>query len=288
MPLSALNLANRIATMSEATSFRSHLDAVELVDGRASVDFPADWAQGRSTFGGLVAAVALRAMRAVVSPDHRPQSIQATFVGPLASGAADIATNLLRSGRTTTSVEARLSQDGELRAVVQAVFGQQRSSGVVVAGPAAPAVPPPDGVVEFPYLEGVTPTFTQHFGYRWTIGQAPFTQARDGEIGGWCRFREDQGLGDAEVVLALLDAWPAPVLSLLKQPAPASSVTWTVGLLDQAFTQPSDGWWLFHGRTIAAAAGYAQTSAILWAPDRRAVATSHQLVAVFDTPESAG
>jgi len=271
--------------MSEPkTRYRSILDAVDPVDGQAIVDVPADWAQGRGTFGGLVAALGLRAMRPVVAADRPPVSIQSSFLGPLAPGAVAITVRVLREGGSTSYVEARLSQEGAERAVVQATFAKKRPSGVVVAGPPAPAVPAPDDVVEFPFLAGVTPTFTQHFAFRWTIGQTPFSQAEDAEIGGWCRFRADEGLGDEEVVLALVDAWPAPVLPLLKQPAPSSTVTWSLGFLDQPFTAPSDGWWLFHSRTIGAGSGYAQTSATLWSPDRRAVATSQQLVAVFDSP----
>jgi acyl-CoA hydrolase len=271
--------------MSESsTRFRAVLDAVDVVDGHASFDCPADWAQGRSTFGGLVVAAGLKALRAQAGPVQRPRSVQAAFLKPLVPGAAEISLGQLRRGRSTTYSDAVVSQQGEACATVGAVFGRPRDSALRVDGPPPPAVPPPDGVVEFPQLAGVTPEFIRHFALRWTIGQAPFTQARDPEVGGWCRFRADQGLGDEEAVLALIDAWPAPVLPLLDRPAPASSATWSVAFLDFPLTSPSDGWWLFHARTVGSASGYAQTQATLWSPERRAVAISQQLVAVFDGP----
>jgi acyl-CoA thioesterase len=127
-----------------------------------------------------------------------------------------------------------------------------------------------------------TPTFTQHFASRWTIGQAPFSWAREAELGGWCRFREDQGLADEEIVLALVDAWPAPVLPLLREPAPASSVTWPVGLFEVDATARADDWWFFHGQTAGAADGHAHSTGMLWTPSGAAAAVSQQLVAVFD------
>ena len=46
--------------------FSELLDALVVSDGAGSVTVPSDWMQGRSVFGGLQSALALRAMRALV------------------------------------------------------------------------------------------------------------------------------------------------------------------------------------------------------------------------------
>lgn len=45
---------------------------------------PAQWAQGRASFGGLVVALQYEAMRAKVPADRPVRSLAVTFVGPVA------------------------------------------------------------------------------------------------------------------------------------------------------------------------------------------------------------
>jgi len=86
-------------------------------------------------------------------------------------------------------------------------------------------------------------------------------------------------------LLALIDAWPAPVLPTLRAFAPASTVRWTVQLLDAAAAAGDvDGcaWHHVRADTVAAADGFATVVGTLSAADGRPLAWSEQLVAVFD------
>ena len=67
------------------TPFSALLDSARPHDGGLALDVPPDWAQGRSIFGGLQAAFAVRAMRSIVDPAVPLRSLQVTFIGP-ASG----------------------------------------------------------------------------------------------------------------------------------------------------------------------------------------------------------
>ena len=71
-----------------------------------------DWLQGRSAFGGIQAALALRAMRELVSADMPLRSLQTTFVAPVPAGPVAIHARILREGRSATQIEASLG-DGE-------------------------------------------------------------------------------------------------------------------------------------------------------------------------------
>src|SRR5258706_4779853 len=71
-----------------------------------------DWMQGRSVFGGLQAALALRAMRALVPAEVPLRTLQTTFLAPVPSGAVRIGARVLRSGSSTTGVEAPLVDGG--------------------------------------------------------------------------------------------------------------------------------------------------------------------------------
>jgi acyl-CoA thioesterase len=66
-----------------ATPFSVLIERAQVDAESLGVDVPEDWIQGRTVFGGLQLALALRAMRALV-PGTAVRSLQATFVAPLA------------------------------------------------------------------------------------------------------------------------------------------------------------------------------------------------------------
>jgi hypothetical protein len=66
-----------------ATPFSVLIERAQVDAESLGVDVPEDWMQGRTVFGGLQLALALRAMRALV-PGTAVRSLQATFVAPLA------------------------------------------------------------------------------------------------------------------------------------------------------------------------------------------------------------
>lgn len=240
-----------------------------------------DWMQGRATFGGLVAAAGLSAMRARVPADRPPRSLHITFVAPVAPGPAEVHTVLLREGRAASVVEAKIVQGGAVCCAIVGSFGADRPSAVEVAAPAMPTGLDRAGAVAMPYVEGMTPTFTQHFKMAWGLGGFPFSGDKTGVIGGWCRLSDDASPATHEHVLGLVDAWPPTVLSMLTAPAPGSSLNWSIQFLDWTPAATADGEWFYRAVTDAAHNGYAHTRAVLWDPFGRPAALSTQTVAVF-------
>src|SRR5258706_14446986 len=136
-----------------------------------------DWMQGRSVFGGLQAALALRAMRALVPAEVPLRTLQTTFLAPVPSGAVRIEARVLRSGSSTTGVEARLVDGGETLALMLGVFGRARKSQVarLPQQPALVARKP----LELEFVPGLLPNFIQHFGARWLHGGMPFSGGKE-------------------------------------------------------------------------------------------------------------
>lgn len=245
---------------------------------------PASWMQGRASFGGIVAAVGLRALRAAGGDGRSPRSIHTSFFGPLGPTPARVTAQIVRRGRFVTHGRAELWQGDALQAQVTATFADDRDSGIVVEAPARPPRPGPDGLAELPYIEGIVPEFTRAFAFRWTDGKVPFSGAREPGLGGWCRHRTDPGPDPHAALLGLLDAWPSPVVSMFERPAPASSVSWSSLFYEVPAVVDEQQWWWYGSEAVAARDGHAGMRASLYGPSGRLAATVEQLVAVFDRP----
>ncbi len=252
-----------------------------IAAGAETLRTPAHWTQGRATFGGLLAAAGLAAMRRLVDPERHPRSLHVTFAGPVAPGDARLETRLLRAGRSATLVECHVLQEDGVCTSMTAAFGADRPSQVHAEPPPRPPAPEPEQGLTLPYVEGMTPTFTQHYDYRWTVGDLPFSGSGKREIGGWCALRDAAEPATHEHILGLVDAWPPTVLPMLTTPAPGSSLDWSIQFLQWSPEARAGDWWFYRAEADAAAHGYAQTRAVLWDPQGRPAALSTQTVAIF-------
>jgi len=250
--------------------------------GTFSAQVPPSWAQGRAAFGGLIAALVLDAIATEVQADRPLRGVVLDFVAPVAPGPVELRGRVLRSGRALTQGSAEVVQGGQVCAVLAAAWGAARPTRLRWPADRAPAEPPAARMMPLPYLDGVTPTFTQHFQYRWASERLPFSGAQVPNVGGLVRLAEP-GPVDAATILALVDAWPAPVLATLDRVVPASTVTWAVNLVQPPPPGgwPGETWFRFESDTVAAGDGYADIDSRLWAPDGTLVATSRQLVVEF-------
>lgn len=264
------------------------MDLQEMLDGAAKGDVAhvaEGWGQGRATYGGLVAGLQLAAVTGRLGPDRAPlRSLTASFVAPVEPGEASIEVDVLRAGSRATQAASRLSQDGTVRSAVLASFGRGRDSTVAVGShEAMPDLPAPGTVEPMPYAAGLMPDFLAHVELTLVDGGWPYSGADTSHMTGWMRFRQAPPHFGEEHLVGLADAWPPAVVQMLDAPAPASSLTWTLELVDDLTADPPapDTHWAYGVRTDHAADGYAHTHARIWRPDGRLVAISRQTVAVF-------
>lgn len=267
--------------MSDFASASAIVPAGEL---RWTGDAPADWTQGRTAFGGIIGAVAVEAATQAIGPDRPIRCIDVAFVAPVV-GPFEVEVEILDAGRSATqaSVSVR-TPDGRLTSRTHVVAGLGRDSALIV--PARPVNPPADGDpgeqgVTMPFLEGVTPTFTQHVHYQWVSQAFPFTggKADDTKIRGWCRHRT--AASGSGAVVALLDAWPPTSMIMADRPVPGSTVRWSAHLTGLAGQVPDGAWLWFEADTVHSASGYTTEVASLFL-DGELVAWGEQLMAVYD------
>jgi hypothetical protein len=247
-------------------------------NGTWSATVPEDWRQGRSIFGGLHVALALRAMRALVSAEVPLRVLQTTFVAPPGLEPVTVRAKLLRSGKSAVHVEAHTYNGDQVLSVVTAVFGSRRPSKVEIV-PRQPVVTP-ESPVGFRFIPGVTPEFTKHFSSRWLVGGLPFTRSTLThaviEVG-----LKDSARTGEEHVVAIADAIPPVAISLLDGPAPGSSLTWTLEMIRDRVDDLSLTGWRLDAELTAGRDGYTSQSVMVWGPGGVPVALSRQCMVIF-------
>lgn len=240
---------------------------------------PADWLQGRGAFGGLLAAMGLVAMRELTAVSAPLRTLQTTFIGPVAAGTSTVEARILRTGKSVTHVEAKIFSAGDLAAQLIAVFGSDRESSIAISLPHAPVCQGPEDLKPLPYIPGIAPSFLQHFDQRWAAGAWPFSGTSETSSRIWLKHRHLHAHSEISFV-ALADALPSPAISMFKKPAAASSLTWSLELVNSVNTWPS-GYARIDSQLLASRNGYASQSATIYAPDGTPAALSRQVVTVF-------
>ena len=264
------------------TEFAELIDFSANAKNKTLYRMPPDWMQGRTVYGGLVAAMALTAMRSHVSEDRKVRSLLISFVGPVNAEPFRIQTRPLRSGKSVTTIEAHVIQNEEICFSAIGSFGGERESVVQTAPGPRPSMAEPAVSLELPYIEGMTPAFTRHFAYRWAIGAFPFSGKGGQEIGGWINFKEETDCLTEAWLVALADAWPTPVLSGLSTPAAASTMTWALQFVHlNRDTCSENEWWGYHCTVDSAEKGYVHERSRVWDPDGNLALFSQQTTALF-------
>lgn len=250
--------------------------------------FDPSWAQGRSVFGGLTAAVALEHIERLHSPqDQQLRSVQVNFCGPTVT---DHPTTFdvipLSSGRSVTQTMVQLVQDGVVKTQVTAIYAKRRTSDVQVASSTYSIPTDRNTFQPLPYIDKVTPAFIQHLKLVYDSGNFPFTGSDKTVVSGWMQFSDLDVHNDAELsnsaLLALIDAWPPALLSLLKKPSPASSIGWNVEFIQPNIKISAREELYYRCEIREACDGYGHTEAYIYNSSGELIALSRQLVGVYD------
>ncbi len=272
------------------SSLQDMLDSRQREGERIHFELGDAWLQGRTAFGGVVAMLGAAAMRDVAGAawgaEVRLRALQTSFVGPVGAGRLTVAVELLRQGRNVAQVAARIHQGGSITTALLGTFGADRPTTLPTHCPLpptprrpAPAATPSTGLRE---PRPGTPAFLRRFDMHWSDGPPPFSGGSGLRTEFHLRLRGSDALAlDAELQTVLLADLPAtPLVGHLREPAPNSSVSWALEL-PRAAPPPGTGWWQMECESLAAAGGYVNHTARMWAPGGALAALCTQVVAVF-------
>ena len=251
--------------------------------GRYTIDVPAGWRQGRGSYGGLTIASLVRAIEhAVGDPTRTTRSITAELPGPVTAGAAEITTEVLRTGSSVSTARASLAQGGEIKAHAVAVLAATRRG----TGPLAwqelvlPEAPPWSQVEPLVMTDaGQWPEFVPNFEYRVVEG-LPGSGGAARTVG-WVRPRLHGGLRDTAHIAAVMDAWWPAALCKIPAMRPMATIVYSLDIVAGIDGLNPESPLLYRGTAPVLADGYCLETRELWGEDGRLVAINHQTFVII-------
>lgn len=239
-----------------------------------------DWQQGRTAFGGLVAAMAACAIRDVLGAQRPLRALQVNFVGSVPAGPAQVRVEVLRAGQSITQAQATLTAAGQTACVVGAVLGLPKASALPEVALSRPPSAAAEALPDTPFMPARMPAFIRHFATRWAEGAPPGTGQPACPSRIWLSLRSAPVPRELLTIL-FADVMPSPALSPARGPVFAASLAWSIEFLPASQGEGGDGWWRADTELAGSAQGYAHQLTTVWAPDGSAAARSQQVVALY-------
>jgi acyl-CoA thioesterase len=254
--------------------------ALETVaPGRLRGHTSPDWANMVGPFGGLTAALLLRAVEEQPDRIGEPVALTVNFAAPVADGPLDLEATAVRTNRSNQHWLVALTQDGALTTNATAVFGLRRDawSDTEVTPPAVPAPEdlPPSGLP--PVI-----VWARNFDMRVAEGGIPRSgsaPAASSTTTLWVRDQSGRAL-DFAALTALSDIFYPRIYLRLGAPNPAGTISLTTYFhVDGAeLTDIGGDYVLATASGHRFARGYFDQSGQLWSRDGRLLVTTHQIV----------
>jgi acyl-CoA thioesterase len=264
------------SSLEEATRFTPAGDGLAMVELS-----PAWWLEG-TAYGGYLAAALLRAMLergGTLRGTQRPLSMTVHFHSRVRPGPARVRVTATYEGRTTSTLTARLEQDGSCAAFAVASVGRA-AQGPALAERPMPVSDPPEACPPLVVRPEVRERFPLHA--RFERRRLPEHARTAFDTGGWIRLSEPRPL-DHLTAVTLLDSWVAAATTKVTARRMLTLV-YVVQFLEDLPPAGDDGagFSLVTFRSQWAKDGYAEDDGELWSRDGILLARAHQVVLIGD------
>jgi acyl-CoA thioesterase len=272
--------------------------AVRRVDGEAGgstevagealfvADIASGWRAGRGPHGGYLAAMLLRALTAAVDdPERTPRSLTIHYTRAPEPGPIEIRTTVERTGRSLSTLSARMEQAGRTTALALAAFSVPWRAPEANELPMPELAPPDQERISTPKLFKGAPEFTSHLVMQPRVGAIPFSgSGAPMRIGGWIGLPEERPV-DALSLALFCDAWFPPSFIALDSPAISPTIDLTIHFRQSMSNCDCDPAALclsvFDTRLLHD--GLFEEDGVIWAPDGTVLAQSRQLGIIMPT-----
>jgi acyl-CoA thioesterase len=247
-------------------------------DGQYATEISPDWDIGGHANGGYLLGIATRAMRqAAGRPD--PVTVTGHYLFPGRPGPASVTTEVVKRGRTFTTVTGALHAGGKRLLQVLGSFGDvAQPVGPERVEAAPPDLPPPDRCVAVMPADDVAPQFRRQVDVRLHPEDAGFaegTPSDEPQVRGWFRLPDGEPIDTLALMLAV-DALPPTAFNA------GLPLAWTptVELTAHVRARPAPGWLRCVFTTRFVTGGFLEEDGEIWDATARLVAQSRQLALV--------
>lgn len=237
------------------------------------------WFTPRGPNGGYIAAIVLRAMLAELrtqgAEDRAARSLSLHYLRSPVAGPLEVRVTVERSGRSLSSLSARLEQDGRLCVLALGAFSVDFTSLAAYAEP-PPAVPPPGASAVLPPRPGGdVPSMFQRVVLEPVVGAPAFSGADEALTGGWISFADGPQALDAPALAQIADVWLPTAWVRLTEFIPAPTVDLTIHFRSPGTVVADPVLGVFRSRY--ARDGFFEEDGEVWSADGTLLAQSRQL-----------
>ena len=243
--------------------------ALAGADGRWRAQVREHWFVQRGPNGGLVAALATRALTELAGEGQAPRSLSLHYLAPPEAGEIEVRAAIERAGRTTTFASIRIFQGGVTVAYGLGACSAWREGQPAWDELARPGVTPPGGIEsletngEFPFLSN----------YEMRPLAAPHN-------GAWMRAAQPRPV-DPVLLAALTDAWIPAAFAHMQEPSFVPTIDLTIHWRAAPGVPAGEHPWVLGVFTTRLGAGGTwEEDGELWSEDRVLLAQSRQLAIV--------
>lgn len=253
-----------------------HLDSIDADTVRGATQ--PEWANMVGPFGGITAAILLRAVESRPDRIGDPVALTVNFAAPIADGQFDIAVRAARTNRSNQHWVLELRQDGELKTTATAVFGVHRDSWADTET-RPPNTAAPEDVSVDKFIDDIA--WAKHYDMRFTDGPVPIDAAPSPSSTTtlWVRDTANRPL-DFAALAAVSDVFYPRVFLRRGGVIPAGTITLTTYFHTdrQQLDSVGDDFVLASAHANRFSRGFFDQSAHLWSRDGQLLTSTHQLV----------
>ena len=261
------------------TQFDRDTSARAAEDGFA-IQLPERWMGVGGLHGGFLAAVLLRATATnVTDPSFEALTLDVAYLAPTQPAEAVLITRIERTGRSVTTVSARLIQDSKPVALAVATFNRPREEHAKFCDLPLPVETSPESAPVVGRNALRLAPWADNFEMRPCLGGVAFGSAPTALSGGWIRLLEARPV-DAVLLAALPDAWMPSIRTKLRESHGADS-TIKIGMhfsgLGAMSTLDRNGHCFLESQAPIAQSGYWQEDVTVWSRTGSVLVRSRQV-----------
>jgi len=233
-------------------------------------------------FGGLMAALAARAMREGLGIVPPLMTLTVQYLAAARFEDITFSPTLDRGGRSVAYASVKAGQPGRAALSALGTFGTLGHGPEV--RPLSPSATPFEDLDPTPVDPRLAPWFTRYIEHRFDGGPkigggSPLT---DPTLRLWMRTTDHRPLDELSLCFLLDGIFPSYMTVLPVPPVPSASVDLRYDLIEPVTPDTSpDGWAVFQFRTRDVSGGWALDDGIAFAPDGRPLALARQRRKLF-------